>query len=126
MFYEFMAMCVALLVASVWLKNRTPQDMPAVQPRYLAREWLAVSIPLYVVTAMYVVIAQTDTVMLGMITGTTESGIYSVSSRIAGITVFGISAVNIVIAPSISSAWKNFSAQVILRFSWGNCRFFNS
>lgn len=65
------------------------------------------------------VLARLDTLLLGMLRTTTEAGIYSVASRLAGLALFGQMAVNSALAPEISrsqvsGSWKELERTTIL------------
>ncbi len=71
-------------------------------PRSAKVEWRRTALPLMLMTSGQVLISQTDIVMLGLLRGTLDAGIYSAAARIGGLVAFGLVAVNIIAAPMIS------------------------
>lgn len=67
--------------------------------------WLATSKHLLLVGAAQVVLASTDTILLGMIRGTSESGPYVASSQLAGAIGMGVAALSSIVAPGIATHW---------------------
>ena len=67
---------------------------------------------------MYLVANQTDTIMIGIIIGTEQAGVYNVASRIAGLTAFVLLAINTFLAPLISELYtkqENSELQTLVR-----------
>lgn len=76
---------------------------PTVQPVSLIRgEWLAVSIPLLLVTTSNFVLARTDILMLGSMASTTAAGAYNASSRLASLVGFPEMGVVSILAPMMA------------------------
>lgn len=69
----------------------------------LVSEWRSTSTHLCAMSAAQVVLVQADVALLGLLAGTTEAGIYSVASRLVTVIAFGITAVNIILAPRIAA-----------------------
>lgn len=65
-------------------------------------EWLRVSLPLSLVSGMRLLMNRLDIILIGILIGPVEAGIYAVASRAAQLTAFGLSATNQVVAPMIS------------------------
>lgn len=76
------------------------------RPSYRTREWLAVSLPLLLMAGFGVLLSSTDTLMLGLIKGTTEAGIYAVASRAASFVPFMLIAVNTMAGPLIAEYYS--------------------
>jgi len=64
--------------------------------------WLRASAQLLLVAGFSMILFQVDTVMVGIMVGTTEAGMYSVASKIAGVMVFMLASVNMVLSPIAS------------------------
>jgi|CXWL01.1.fsa_nt_gi O-antigen/teichoic acid export membrane protein len=67
--------------------------------------WLRTSKHMLLVSAAQIVLASTDTILLGMIRGTSESGPYVASSQLSGAVGVGVAALGSVVAPGIASHW---------------------
>jgi O-antigen/teichoic acid export membrane protein len=114
---NLIAVFAALVMGTVWLVKQLPEQVRDAQPIYAHREWLKVSLPLLLIAGMHLILKQTDIIMLGAIRGSGEAGIYSVASRISDLVVFGLMAINTILAPMISelySTGKNKELQRIV------------
>ncbi|MES2306084.1 MAG: oligosaccharide flippase family protein [Gemmatimonadota bacterium] len=97
---------IALLVV-VLVSQRLFGSAPRFRGFRLAGEdgWLRTSQHLLLVGAAQVVLASTDTILLGLIRGTSESGPYVASSQLAGAIGVGVAALSSIVAPGIASHW---------------------
>lgn len=114
---NLIAVFAALVMGTVWLVKQLPEQVRDARPIYAHREWLKVSLPLLLIAGMHLILKQTDIIMLGTIRGSDEAGIYSVASRISDLVVFGLMAINTILAPMISelySTGKNKELQRIV------------
>lgn len=95
------------------LRRSRPDAIINTARKEARREWLTVSLPLTLTNAMRIVLMRTDIILVGILIGTTEAGIYAVGSRLAQLLTFGLSASNRVVAPRISSLFsKNQTSQL--------------
>jgi O-antigen/teichoic acid export membrane protein len=83
-----------------------PIEIHKARAEYLPREWLVVSIPLLAMAALHMVAMRVDILMLGFLVESSQVGIYSVATRVAGLSLMGLAAANSIAAPLIS---ENFS-----------------
>lgn len=70
--------------------------------REQAKMWRAVAMPMLFISGANMVIAQCDVAMLGALSTSTEAGLYAVASKVAGLVVLGLTAVNAVAAPMLA------------------------
>ena len=106
------AIAIAFCVGTYFLNLHFPASVKTAIPEYETPQWLKVSLPLALTAGVSLILGQTDTVMLGWLKGTTETGIYGVANRLAGLTTFGLVAVNAIAAPTYARlyAQKNHQA----------------
>jgi O-antigen/teichoic acid export membrane protein len=76
------------------------------QPVYNKRLWLSVSSVLFMTTIMDLLLKQSDILMVGVLKGNTQAGIYSVAAKIATLASLGLSVADYVIMPKISSLYE--------------------
>ncbi len=95
----------ALLLGLVMLRRLRPEEARAVPPAYRTRTWLRVSGPLFLVSGMRVLLNHVDILVVGILVGTTEAGIYAIASRVARLMTFGLTAGNAMAAPVVSEAF---------------------
>ena len=99
------ALVGVFLIGSVWLSKSLPQniqDNPAV---YRQKIWLKVSLPLLFMVGMGLLLKRTDIIMLGAIRGSEDAGFYSAATHISNLLLFGLMAVNTILAPMISELY---------------------
>jgi O-antigen/teichoic acid export membrane protein len=93
----------AALVLSLWLLRRVlPAGVRSAFRHSEPRAWLRVAIPLMVFNALFVIQERADVLLLGSLAGVTEAGLYAAASRVSGVIVFGLTAVNAWAAPLIA------------------------
>ncbi|MFB6366022.1 flippase [Paenibacillus elgii] len=108
--FEAMVIFVGSMLLSylfgAWVLNRklTPytRDYPH---RFQTKHWLLESLTLMVNSGMYLILGQLSVVMIGMMHGTSESGIFSAAVRIATMVSFAITSINMIAAPMISESY---------------------
>ncbi len=82
-----------------------PILVPAINvasPEYETGTWIRTSLPLLLISGFYLILSQTDTLMLGVLRSTDEAGAYAVASRITQLIFLGQWAVNAIVAPMIA------------------------
>lgn len=72
----------------------------------LAAEWRGASRSMLLVAGFGVVLFQADILLTGALIDTSAAGRYVVASRVAGLAVFVLTAVNFAVGPLLSSAWS--------------------
>lgn len=91
-----------LAVTTVALFRATPREVAGAEARYDTWEWLRVSMPMLLLSGFFLLLKQTDILMVGTIVGPAAAGIYAVASRFAMLISFGLKSVNAIMAPLIS------------------------
>lgn len=89
-----------------WVLHRKLSPSTKLQPaKYQTKHWISESITLMVNSGMYLILGQISVVMIGMMHGTSESGIFSATVRIATMVSFAITSINMIAAPIISESY---------------------
>lgn len=68
---------------------------------------IALSFPMFLANSMYIVIEQTDTIMLGIMRSEAEVGIYSIAFKLAMMTMLIFTAVDSMAAPKFSQLYHS-------------------
>ncbi|MHC4131861.1 MAG: flippase [Planctomycetota bacterium] len=102
---NLISVLVVFLVGTVFLKRELPHALFQSKAAYEKKEWLKVSLPLLLITGMHLILKRTDIVMLGILRGPSDAGIYSAASRISDLVVFGLLSINSILAPIISELY---------------------
>lgn len=88
--------CLAALIATmltflaqhILLRRRVSQAVPAAKPVYRVGHWFAVSAPLVLVEGLYLLLANTDIVLLGHFVSPDDIAVYFAATRIANLVAF--------------------------------------
>lgn len=93
-------------IFGAWVLHRKLKPSVKLQPyKYHTKHWVSESLTLMVNSGMYLILGQLSVVMIGMMNGTSESGIFSATVRIATMVSFAITSINMIAAPIISECY---------------------
>ncbi len=116
------ASMITLGMIEASLRTVVKAQIPQLASKTEFPSWLAVSIPLFVLSGLFLLLSQTDILMIGALLDTTQAGIYSVASRIAGLMLIGVVVVNTVAAPMIAGYYagneKSRLARILRVAAW--------
>ena len=97
---NILALLGALIAAEYGLSRQV--TAAEVQPRYEARRWLGVSAPMLLDSTMRVAVNEIDIIVIGIVIGPAQAGIYAVALNLARLMAFGLAAGNSITAPLIA------------------------
>lgn len=100
---NLMVMAVLLILGSMLLNKRLPNELAGKPAATRTREWLSVSFPLLIISGLSVVLVRTDVLMVGFLNGTEATGIYNAVSRAASLVTLIFSTVAVILGPRISA-----------------------
>ena len=106
---------VGLVLGWAWLRNSLPGDVFSTEAEHEPSAWRKVSTQLLLVSGAGLVLTQMDIVMLGLLTTTDESGLYSIASRLSAISIFAIVALGSIGAPMIASLYAKEDTEALVR-----------
>lgn len=90
---------------------------------YTNTKWFRVSLPLLFIDGLYILTQQTSLILLGYLAGDKAAGVFGAITKIATLVTFGLTAVNMIVAPMISELYykkEMFGLQKLLKFAaWG-------
>lgn len=95
---------VVWLVSTTLLQRLLPTKVRETQPRYALEEWARVTVSLFFVGLLQTLRARSDAILLGTFAGVEDVGLYAAASRLAGLPVFGLTAVAAWVPPFIAEA----------------------
>ncbi len=98
---------VALGLGIFFLRKLLPEEGKAATPEYTPRAWLKAAFPMLVYGGAQIVLGQTDIVMLGVMRGAKDAGLYAVANRLAFLLVYVLMASETILAPIISRLYAN-------------------
>jgi O-antigen/teichoic acid export membrane protein len=99
------AVLVVFGIGSFWLHKSLPKDIRDCPAVYSRREWLKVSLPLSLIVGLSLILKRIDIIMIGAMRGSEDAGLYSSAVRVSNLLVFGLMAVNAILAPMISELY---------------------
>jgi len=102
------ATIVVFIITFYFMTKFLPDSISKIRPKYEIKEWIKVTIPLFMVASLGFILNRTDIIMIGVLSGTSEAGIYAVANRIASLVLFGTFSVNAIIAPTIAELYSKF------------------
>jgi O-antigen/teichoic acid export membrane protein len=102
MTFHFAALVAVFLLAQLWLAQALPPAARSSLPAYRTREWLGVALPLVFISAMHLALSQIDILMVGILLTPADAGVYAAAARIGAFVIFGLIAVNGIVAPMIA------------------------
>jgi len=109
------ATAVALGAAAWWSRTLVSDSVLHETPVYYTGKWVKVALPLFWVAGLLIIFKQTDTLLVGLVVGTTEAGIYDAAWRYAALVTFGQSAGNMMVAPMISELYQQKRTEELQR-----------
>jgi len=97
---------VGALAGSEWRLTRAwPAQARRVPPRTETRAWLRLGRQLFFLAAIGIVLNRVDVMILGGLMGASQVGPYYAAVQLAGVAVYGLNAVNTILAPLISERY---------------------
>jgi len=96
---------MAFLLGSELLNRALVKIQSKPNIEYDIGNWLPSTLPFLLINATYIVYNKTDALMLGVMRGTTDVGIYFVLNRISELILFVVIAVNTSLKPTIASLY---------------------
>lgn len=94
---------VILLVQVVLFRAAVPARVRSAPARYATRDWLAVAFPLMLTSLFGMAMLQASLLVLGVLGGPTQVGIYSATLKTTSLLAFVLGAANAVSAPLMAS-----------------------
>jgi O-antigen/teichoic acid export membrane protein len=95
------ASLLALVFALALLRGSMPAAAVSPLPKWRLKELLRFSLPLYLAGFSFLLMTQTDIIMLGHFVSVEEVGIYRAAVALGSLVVFGLSAINTAFSPLI-------------------------
>ncbi|BBI32091.1 flippase [Cohnella abietis] len=87
------------------LRKKTSSHLRNQEAKFHSQAWMKTSLSLMMNAGIYLILGQMGVLMMGMLHGTDESGIFSAAVRIAALVTFAMTAINMTAAPLMSAAY---------------------
>ncbi|MCK5384429.1 MAG: flippase [Alphaproteobacteria bacterium] len=103
---NILALLTITIFMAVHLWRNLPEQAKKKVPEFSDNSaWRTFAFPMMLMSGMMLLLNRIDIIMLGNIAGAADAGIYAIGSRLAGLTAFGLMAVNTILAPRISEMY---------------------
>lgn len=102
MIFQVSAASIAFFLGVVFLLRALPENTKTTVSQFETRTWLKSAIPFMFLGAMQIVNKQTDIVMLGIFRSIEQVGIYRAVVQGATLVAFVLTAVNVVLLPTVA------------------------
>lgn len=96
---------LVLILTVLFMFRYLPSSFRRIRAEFRGREWIRVTIPMFLIASLGFILNRTDILILGIMMDTSQAGIYAVASRIASLILFGTFAVNAIVAPIIAKLY---------------------
>ena len=96
---------LALLVAALILRTRSPRILRSHSAAYKSRDWTMAVLPFVAISGVQFVITYTDIIMLGLLRTAADVGLYRVASQTSLLVAFFLQAVTSVVGPQFARAY---------------------
>jgi O-antigen/teichoic acid export membrane protein len=95
--------CVA--IQAWWLRAAMPAQVRHAKPAYAIKMWSTVTAPIFISNVVFIVFSRMDVVMVGILVGPKEAGIYAVAMRAGNLAQIGQTAMTATVAPRMSELY---------------------
>lgn len=92
------------LLLEVFIQRMRP-EISRSEPRYNYSEWVRVGLSHSIISGSQFLLKQADILMLGFLLGPREVALYSVATRLSDLSLFAQTALNAIVAPTISELY---------------------
>lgn len=92
-------------IALYWLRQQEQALMAGIKPEYCRREWVQVSLPMIGSTLGALSLTRFDIVLVGLILGMQEAGVYTAASRTALLVSLVLRVVSLVFGPKFAESY---------------------
>lgn len=116
------ALLASLALADRWLRTEMPVPSDGSQRRSETGEWWRVSLPMLLDSTLRVAVHEIDVIVIGIVLGPAQAGIYAVSLNLARLMAFGLMAGNAIGGPLIAELQAQGDLQALQRTVRLACR----
>jgi O-antigen/teichoic acid export membrane protein len=97
-----LGVATAFCVGTVLLLRTLPTDLRLVRPEYATREWIRASIPMMLITGVWMLDNYVGTLVTGALEGPGAAGVFTVVQSSAAVIMLFVAAANLPLAPAVA------------------------
>jgi O-antigen/teichoic acid export membrane protein len=109
------ATLLALALSYVFMRRTLPTQLASVEPAYNKPEWVSTSRDMMISTGFNQILMQADILLIGILVGTTTSGIYHIASKVAGLLTIANVAANSILHPMVADLFARKDDKALQR-----------
>ena len=102
MIFQATLMFVSILILGYYFWDKIASQCSAKESIFFPKVWLKGALPFLSIGLVSVLLSRADVVIIGFMGEKEDAAVYAVVDRVSGLLVFGLSAVNAILAPTIS------------------------
>jgi O-antigen/teichoic acid export membrane protein len=103
---SMITLAIVLIAQVILFLQRLPAEVKQAQPLFQFRQWILVALPLLFIDGSFLILNQTDTLMIGAFLSKEAVGIYSAAAKTAGWVHFILASVNAIAAPLFAELYS--------------------
>ena len=107
MFSSVLAVLLSMAISEWFLRRVWPGQSTLETPKYHTRSWLRLGRQLFFLAAIGVTLNRVDVLVLGGLSGIDQVGPYYAAVQLAAIALYGLNAVNTILAPMIAECYAS-------------------
>ncbi len=96
---------IAYIAGAALLRRVTPHELRNAPKRYDTDLWIKSSMPFLLISGLQIINSSADILMLGILRGAAETGVYAVAVRISNLILFFLVSVGITASPMIAGLY---------------------
>jgi O-antigen/teichoic acid export membrane protein len=96
----------AFIVGALLLAKAFPQQANVAKPEYTIKLWAVSFLPLSLIAGLKMLDSQVSILFLGFLGSTEDAGLFRVAATGAGLVGFGLTAVNMALAPQVARLYR--------------------
>lgn len=103
---NFIAISIVMVIGILLLINFLPNNIREFKPKFSRRAWMKSAFPLMIYSSSAILYNRISTVLLGILSTSTDVGVFSVTNKCASTVIFVLAAMNSASAPIMSSLYS--------------------
>ena len=111
---HLVSLAAAAVIATALLPRRSGPS-PGVEARYDTQAWLQAALPLWSEAGLRLLSTSLDVILIGLLVGIAEAGVYGVANRLAELIAFGTHASQTAARPHVAAAHARGDRQALQR-----------
>ncbi len=113
---------IAYIAGAALLRHVTPHELSNAPIKYDTGLWIKSSMPFLLISVLQIINFSADILMLGILRGAAETGVYTVAARISNLILFILASVGLTASPMIASLYAKNEIKELQRLLTNSAR----